>query len=222
MIDNKTRLNAALRDAIVQNALINSGVVAEEKSIIDGRAALHALITNMELERHGLTQRSLRDAYDKALKMSNAFMRIGVDADSACPGCYKCVSVNMGGRRVYLYANGAAQGGVKTHITEKTHPELRDVDEGGNFFPRKEVIVTAPAVIAEFDSLVSRAEKVKGKREEVTAAVRGIVKKVTTVGKLLELWPEAKYLLPADFVEEKGTGVALAVDTLNALCGLPK
>lgn len=53
--------------------------------------------------------------------------------------------------------------------------------------------------------------------------VKGALTKVSTVKKLAEMWPEAvPYLPEVERREATSTALAIPVETLNALCGIPK
>lgn len=60
------------------------------------------------------------------------------------------------------------------------------------------------------------------KIQETENAVYGIIFNVGTVKKLIEVWPEAKELLPCEEKKEHGVGLpAIPIHRVNALLGLP-
>lgn len=74
----------------------------------------------------------------------------------------------------------------------------------------------------EWERLSGVKRDIDSLAESVEANVRGMLSQFTTVKKLLEVWPEARELLPA----EKGAAPsinlpAIQVSNLNALIGLP-
>lgn len=221
-INEKTRLNASIRDAILENAIEQSGVKAESIAIIEARAAFCEKVVQFELDRIGETQATLRAKHKKAESVGNTFIYVSTSKQSANPGGHSYVNANICGMRIYLYANGALNGGTATHMTEETHPHLRYISDGGNFYPRQTVTIADTAYADEWNAICKRHEANNAKREELKAAVTAALKKYTTVGRLLEAWPEVKDLMPKEYTVSTGTGLALSTETLNAICGLPK
>lgn len=216
----KLRLNASLREAIINNALTKAGIDDENKLLINARAALCARVVYAELERIGETQYSLREKYKMVAAVNNVFMAAGVYYQSASPGGYESVDVNLCGRRVLMYPNGARKGRVKTHITEENTPALKDVYDGGNFYPRGVVTITDTNLSDEFDTLEERQRLNDEKAETIRLQVGGVLRSVTTVKKLLDVWPEAKALLPLSVEKEASTALTVPVASLNSLCNL--
>lgn len=220
----KTRLNASLRKAILANAIETAGLNEKQRQLIDRRAALYQDVVSAELARVGETQNSLRLKYN-ALRGDgvDSFIYMQIATSSALPGSHSALSVNLCGLRVYLYANGAERGGIKTHITEETHPHLAPIDKGGDFVPYSGVTVESPCLRATFEDIKVQQDAVDAKEIELTNTVNAVLRSASTVGKLLEVWPDAAALLPKELqAKDAGTGLALTVETLNALCGLPK
>lgn len=220
VITESTRINATIRDAIIENALISSGVVEAERKQTEARAELLEDIVKLELDRIGETQASIRKKFNDLQKRNNEFIRVDVYHQSADPGCYAYVDVNLCGRRVYMYANGARASRTPTHLTEDNTPHLRPISEGGNFYPRGVVTITDQDIATRFDALEALVKKNSDDRANIKATVGATLKKYATIGKLLAAWPEVKDLLPKEY--QTNTDVALSVDTLNAMCGLPK
>lgn len=222
MIDSKLRLNADIRADIIDNALVSSGVVAEERAIIEARSEFCADVVAFELNRQGLTQNKLREQYKQEEAASNSFIYVSVGRRTAHPGGYSYTPVNLCGMSISLYPNGAFEGGVNTHLTPENTPRLKSPEDGGDFYPRAQVTIADPAWQKRWLSLDARADAVANKRKELEATLTATLRKYKTVGTLLAAWPEAKDLLPKGVIRATGTGVALSTETLNAICGLPK
>ncbi len=73
----------------------------------------------------------------------------------------------------------------------------------------------------EWNEIRQHQEVLSSQKEKVTQAVTAAVNSVTTVKRLLEIWPEAAELLPDDVEESKPSFPAISVDDLNAIVGLP-
>ncbi len=224
VINSKTRLNSLIRDEILSNALETSGIAKESRDIIEARADLYQKVIEIELNRVGETQETLRKKYNILRKAGvENFIGVHLYSESSRVESHNYLSVNLSGIRVYLYPNGAACGGQQTHITEQARPQLRSISEGGYFVPRGSVTIEDRALRDMFESLCKRQEVLDAHKATLTATVKEALRRVTTIGKLLEVWPDAQALLPSHLQEkETGTGVALAIETLNSLCGLPK
>lgn len=83
-------------------------------------------------------------------------------------------------------------------------------------------IITKPGKL--YDRLLASDAAVKKLFDDSYAfrqQVKGALSTVTTVNKLKEVWPDAVPFLPS-VAKPQSTAIALPVDTLNAICGLPK
>lgn len=73
----------------------------------------------------------------------------------------------------------------------------------------------------EWEALAAEEKALRAAENSLESQVTGVVESVTTVKRLLEVWPEAKDLLPEQTAKAT-TAVALPIGTLNHLIGLPK
>ena len=72
----------------------------------------------------------------------------------------------------------------------------------------------------EFDRLEHLGNELAERRTNLRAEVRAVLNSVTTVSRLLKVWPEAKELLPAG--EQKEVNLpSVQLDKLNEAIGLP-
>lgn len=215
MLDNKTRLNATIRNHIVKRALETSGVDAADKKLIEDRAAFAEKVRQMCLAKFGFTDESLRAIYEEMAardtdeKLSE-FVQLGVYTN------YRDFQVNINGQTRVLYLNGAHSRWSLTHI-----PEDETVEKGGRLCPRNKVNFADNDLADEINEMDQRATANANRRTEVEKTVTSAIGKVGTVGKLLEAWPAAKELLPESYVSDKSKALALNPATLNALCGIP-
>lgn len=215
-LDNKTRLNSAIRQHIVNKALETSGVDAEDIKLIDDRAAFAEKVRAYCVKKAGFTDADLRAEYDRAVK--------AYENDKLRDFIYLSVSVNSGSFRVNI--NGQTRdlrldGASGRYYHEKTHIEIKSVGDGGPIMPRDRINIASNDFMDEISALDERQKQNNARREEIQKTVEAAVKRVGTVGKLLEQWPAAEELLPKEYKENKATALALNAETLNALCGIP-
>lgn len=71
----------------------------------------------------------------------------------------------------------------------------------------------------EFNAIEAGQQRLNDQKIEITAQVRAACEKVTTLEKLLKIWPEAVELVPKE-VKPASTALALATKDLNKLIGL--
>lgn len=75
----------------------------------------------------------------------------------------------------------------------------------------------------EYESLIAEAKKLKEDEEILRTKVSGAVSSFSSTEKLLEHWPEAAALIPKHMEKaSKPMPIALAVQDLNSIIGLPK
>lgn len=72
----------------------------------------------------------------------------------------------------------------------------------------------------QFEKLEAREKELSRKRDNLRAEVRAVVGSVTTVNKLLTIWPEARELIPSR-AKVSTSMPSVNVESLNAAIGLP-
>lgn len=209
MLDKKTRLNAGIRDAIVSNALTSSGYWAEQKQLVEDRAAFATKVHATVLAQTGVTEDSL-DAQWQNTQDNDSMYIYSSDSKNSH------FRLNLSGLDVILNFNG----GFNCHDTTHIAPGW---GEGSLqwWIPRERQTVADAALKDEFLALAARQDANTEKRTRIDTTVRAVLRSVNTVGKLLESWPEAYELLPDEMVRVSGTGLAIIPADLNALCGVP-
>ncbi|QXF36271.1 hypothetical protein CE143_14990 [Photorhabdus luminescens] len=73
-----------------------------------------------------------------------------------------------------------------------------------------------------FNKIEEVRDKLICKREEVENNVYAILNSVTTTKRLIEVWPEAKDLIPSEEVRIINTSFSVKVEDLNKMIGIPK
>lgn len=209
MLDNKTRLNSSIRDAVVNNALKSSGYFDEQKKLIEDRAAFASKVHGLVLEKTGVTQERLDAEWLRLQETETPYI-----STSASQNSY--INVNLNGITVQLPFNG----GEQTHNCTFIAPAW---GEGSiqRWVPMQRQNLTDESLKQEYLALEARKNANKEKHDKLEPTVRAVLRSVGTVGKLLESWPEAAELLPDEVVKTSGTGLAIIPADLNALCGVP-
>jgi len=96
------------------------------------------------------------------------------------------------------------------------------LNEWDNRRPAKSGLMLAadhPLTI-QFEKLEARQRELSKKKSNLRDEVRAVVDSVTTINKLLTVWPEAKELIPSRAVAAKNLP-SVNVESLNAAIGLP-
>lgn len=213
-----TRMNAEIRDAMIAKALETSGIAQEKRQLIEDRSAFAWKIRQIELDRLGLTDEALHGIKSKVEELNNrggSFVGFSI-YNSNCSHARSYLSANLSGYSVDLYYNGSGCG-EDTHLNDTVKP----ICDGGPFnFRGGRINVADVSLRDEFSEMQSRQDAVSAKQTELTDTLKAKLKSFRTVGALLENWPEAAELLP-ESMKEKGRDLALAPETLNAICGIP-
>lgn len=196
-----TRLNKGIRSDIVQNAVDKA--VSQRK---DNLAALRKEIANeaynvatKDVDEPKLVKKAKRLIEDLSQVLdSNSIDAIEANTFS------QHIRVNYNGQRIDLRCEDTC-----LSVTGTRH------------YFNKGFAVPANTRLADMcDKYFKEEARINEISESVHANVRATVESVTTVKKLLELWPEAAELLP----ETESKRAALPVvqrDQLNTMIGLP-
>lgn len=190
-----TRLTNPLRDRIVEAALTKAGITDAEAAL---KAKRFAWAEQVRLKINGAPDDELLKLEAKAaqaLALLPAHLR-PID-DGILLRCDHDF-VNLAGLTIHI------------HFAERRivpHPQC--------------VIQADDPLVQQFHDLTNAEKDLRDRRATLKAQVRAALNSVTTVKKLLAVWPEAKELLPKNLEEAKVNLPALAVNDLNAMIGLP-
>ena len=189
-----TRLTKYIREEILANAQTKSGNRAAREVTLQKRKDWDEAVRLDSLKEHSALLTQLDAKVEKIrAQVPDVFQSGGSPIQRRGQ-----IRVNCAGMTVY--ANG--------WDGEKVAP--------GNH------TITADNPLAQTFHDICAEEKLNTERwEQVKASVNAAIKSVTTVAKLLKIWPEAKELLPAYVEESKDQLPAIQVADLNALVGLP-
>lgn len=206
-----TRLNKTIREAIVDKALKESGVNSREEELVRRRAKLAGDVRLFAIggaER----ERELNNLYDNAVRYAEKHKSDGLVCMDVSRSVSCEINVNFSGRAVNLYFTGETEHSY-TNVVRKTYV---------NSSHRNRVAITSDNPLNdEFDAIIKEQRLIDELRTQVSAEVRAMVDSVTTVEKLLKLWPESKTLLP-ESEKTRSTQLVADVGKLNTMIGLPK
>lgn len=217
------RLTNEIKDQLTQNLLLSSPLIEKARRVVSQRQSLveeirQALLKQYELtdERIGEIKKSITATGFVAVHVSQGeVLRVTIS------GQYRELSLN--GLDTRYRHNGKHVGshdlesqlifGIK--ITEDVAEKYVAVD-------RNYLTLNKPGKL--YDRLAVSDYNIDSLYDEVHAfrvQVKGALSSVTTVNKLKEVWPDAVPFLPLA-AKPQSAALALPVDTLNAICGLPK
>lgn len=198
-----SRLTNAIISAMKNNAVDKAGVTA----------SLRALAVRNEALTEALRIESLGGAenYARLMKLETEFAewrkKAGDYLETAGRG-------NLINREMRVRINLAGISVDRVFRNSEGAQEYRHAANG------RHVIPEGHPLVAEFYALEAESKELDDRADTIKRSVGAACSKVTTVKKLLELWPEAVELLPAP--EQKAANLpALPAADLNALIGLP-
>ena len=203
------RLTASIRNAIINNAVANKQFKEREEAIFAERAQLAEDVRDASLKSAGLTDEKVEEQIKSALRLRKSLRDVcDVNVYSA-----KCshIRVNLAGQQRRFDFNGDVYNIFGIFGTPDAVLKIG-----------KDDVSLDREYCEQLDEINNRHKKLREEHEVLIATLTATLKKFTTVEKLVASWPEAEQLLPAAEVVVTGTDVALSVDTLNAICGLPK
>ncbi|EIU8583977.1 Nmad5 family putative nucleotide modification protein [Escherichia coli] len=196
-----------LKTQIINNALEKAGIPKRKSALRAARvewaervrlAAIGGVEKEAEMLKNIKKIETLVSKFPEALKTANNIIR---------EECYMCL--NLAGSRVTVYFNGNYRGyesGSPDHI-HKIAP--------GEF-----TLLANDPLVTEFYGFDTLYEQIQSDESDIRQNVSAALSKVRTVKRLLEEWPEAKELLPAD-APSAPLPPAIRRETLNEMIGLP-
>ncbi|MBW5406898.1 Nmad5 family putative nucleotide modification protein [Morganella morganii] len=200
-----TRLTNDIKKAITINALKKAGIFAErnllaaERNLLANDARIAALggTDNAKKAEHLYKTASalitkLQNTVDKDIYICNA----------------KSIAINaaFGGLRDRLYYGEDSKGEDLRFLTPHKNNCLLPADH---------------ELSKRFTLLNEKEALIQKKEDEIKANVKAALNSVSTIKRLIDVWPEAKELIPDDINKTTATLPAVQVEDLNNLIGLP-
>ncbi|UGC98039.1 hypothetical protein [Oceanospirillum phage vB_OsaM_PD0307] len=195
------RLTIRIKEQITANALDKAGVVDARKALVERRAALAEAV---RVESWGGAE-ALKAAEKQVAKINKLVETLpkGSNIKAQKLGySERSVDVAFGGMQTSIPFNGG---------------------EGERVFGRttynRFLLPADHELTEEFNAIEAEQQRIDEQAATLNATVRAACDKVTTVEKLLKVWPEVAELVPAN-EKTPGTALAIPTDELNKLIGL--
>ncbi|EFJ2475479.1 hypothetical protein G5Z15_003802 [Escherichia coli] len=217
------RLTAAIRDGIIANAIKTKDFAGRDLAIVQKRADFAERLRLFILGEYGLTDARLDEIKAQVDELAKEVKHEGssyVRVDFS--GCVYRLDVNLSGQSRYIYRNGVSNDkryeplfntSVAEYDETKYSPHTSECD----------FTVRDPKWREELDAIDLEAAQLREEYNTLKSTLRATISAFTTVEKLMEAWPDVKELIPetTPIAKQPGTGIALSVADLNALCGIP-
>lgn len=199
------RLTNVIREQIAKSALIKSGVIAE--------------LENIDQRKWKLAQDARIFAFggvDKAKEIDGIMKkldRLESDAQKLGVSIYISASKNYG---IDMAIGGRRLGRISYGVDSKG-------DDIALVTPQRDNCLFAAdhEISIKIDELLSDQAKTNKRKDDIEKTVWAALNSVTTVKRLIEVWPESKELIPENVDSVKAALPALKVEDLNKMIGLP-
>lgn len=205
-----SQLTKQIKETILNKALEKAGVFRREEALIERRAKLAEdvrlfAIGGKSVEEEVIAKMKKIETYIKKnshdLILFNWLGMKGKDDE---------VYANFAGRSVNLSFNGQRDRCGK--IVYKYLVTSR---------PSNRVAITPENPLNdEFDAIELEQKTIDDLRLQIKLEANAILNSVTTIKKLIEVWPECKELIPED-EQSQSTALVANVSKLNTMIGLP-
>lgn len=199
------RLTNAIKDSIKNNALAKAGIFKQKEEL---KKEFNQLALDVRIEALGGEDKAKKMELVLEVAISNLKMlREEVNSDI---GTYnsknsRIIPAFAGQRTILYYGN------------DKDDNEIRLLTPS-----RDKCLFSADHELSKrFEKLNKKESKIKKKESEIEANVQAALNSVTTIKRLIEIWPESKELIPTDISKASVLLPALQVEDLNKLIGLP-
>lgn len=199
------KLTNAIRDMIVHNAVAKSGLNDVRDTIVKQRAEW---AEKVRLEAIGGVEeeRKLVDINKKHEALVNSVPE-GLRMSGRNPArTTNEIWVNVAGITFSAYFHG----GLGYSGYEQVY----------RISPSSHTLLADNPLVAEFHEIHNKQSEYDDKLSTLMNSVRAAVQKVTTVKKLLEVWPEAKELIPEEVEKQVKQLPAIKTEDLNKMIGL--
>jgi hypothetical protein len=218
------RLNNEIKNQLCHNLLLASPLFGKAKDAVSERARIVEDIRQALLKQEGTSDEDIakaRDEFKDSLFISMDTARKQNILQVIINGEYQELSRNGLDNR---FRHRGKHIGRHDLESEQFFGEIFAPTIESGFVPT--CYVTLKKVGKLHDRLSESTVTVNSLYDEVDAfqlQVKGALSKCSTVKKLAEMWPEAiPYLPEIERREATSTALAIPVETLNALCGIPK
>ncbi|AZF88587.1 coil containing protein [Vibrio phage P23] len=205
-----SRLNKSIREKIVLNAIEKSGVNTRQDSLDKKRAELAEKLRIKAvggIEADNKYKDDLRKLTAYVKKNHNDDIRVRLSEVSLDDELY----VNFAGMAINFNFHGGKSRN-KYDLLYKYTAKNRSTSR----LP----ITTSDDEYKEIDFVLNEQKIIDDIKETVSSQTRAVIDSVTTIKKLIEVWPESRELIP-ETERPASTAIVANVETLNAAIGLP-
>lgn len=200
-------LNKAVKEIIVDNALAKAGIPQRKKALRAARADWAERVRLKAIGGPEAEAEVLKTEKKIAALIAKVPEELRTGYGITRTGTY--IYLNLAGSRVCAYFNGnyrAHESDQPDHICKVT--------------PYEYTLLADDPLVTEFYGFDALYREIKSDEADIRQNVTAALDKARTVKRLLEQWPEAKELLPAE-----NTTVplppAIRREALNEMIGLP-
>lgn len=211
------RLNKEIRGGIVENAYKTSTIPSEKKALTARSVALAEKVRIASMEP-GLDDR-LKEA---EAEIKYILKKRGIPQSHHPSRIFdrnNQIGAKLAGGQVWLSFDGGIVERREVTLVERDYEvntrrfvedHYVEYDEGHEF-------------TIEYRDIISRAKELRERERVLRNTVKATVEAFNTIEKLVEQWPESEALIPKETIAaSKPMPLAIQVDTLNQLIGLPK
>ncbi|EDV4880956.1 TPA: Nmad5 family putative nucleotide modification protein [Salmonella enterica subsp. enterica serovar Welikade] len=203
----QTVLTNHIKEQVICNALTKAGIPKRKAALRAARidwaervrlAAIGGQEVEAEIIKNLKKIETLVSKFPESLKTANSIIRKDND-----------MYLNLAGSRVNVYFNGNYRG-----------YESGSPDHFHKIAPSEFTLLADAPLVTEFYGFDALYKQIQSDESDIRQNVSAALSKVRTVKRLLEEWPEAKELLPAD-APSVPLPPAIRRETLNEMIGLP-
>lgn len=189
-----TRLTTSMREQIVDNALEKAGINKAFTEYADERRAWACAVADESIG--GPEVIAKLEAANKKIAKAISELPKALQEDLRAGPLEGAIYASFGGMRCR-------------------------VNEWEGYRPAKSglMLPSSHQLSERFEALESKKKELDKRKHELKTEIRAVLDSVSTVGKLLAVWPESKELIPA--ASQKATLPSVSVESLNAAIGLP-
>lgn len=202
------RLTNAIKDSIKNNALAKAGIFKQKEEL---KKEFNRLALDVRIEALGGEDKVKKMELVLDVAISN--LKMLEEEVNSHIGVYNAKSNSLrpafGGQRIRL------RYGKDSKDSKDEDIYLLTPDDNKCLFSAEHELSK------RFEKLNKKESKIKKKESEIEANVQAALNSVTTIKRLIEIWPESKELIPTDISKTSVLLPALQVEDLNKLIGLP-
>lgn len=199
------RLTTRMKEEIARNALIKSGVFTELEEVtkLKNQLALDARVIafggKKKTEEVDQLSSKLVAISEELGKMGCSFYSYDVRSTS--------IYLTVSGRRVGWLSYGKDGNGEDILLPTPNEDKC--------------MFSAEHEITKRFDEICALQQKLEAKKKDIESNVWAALNSVTTVKRLIEVWPESKELLQKEADKASAALPALRVEDLNKMIGLP-